>query len=248
VDFKALSVAGWLLGLALGGFFDGILLHQILQWHHLLSGLESARADLRLLVLTDGVFHAMTYLIAVGGLWALWRAWGTASAAGAGNVRAKSILLGFGIWHVVDALVSHWLLGIHRVRMDVDNPLFWDVAWLVIFGIGPIAAGLSVMRRSTELHLPPLALAIGVTLMAVWSAQPPPTVASTLAVFAPGLGADQVMAAIVEVGGTLVWTNAEESVWALRLPDHVSPLNLYGKGALFVGGGPVSTGCLDWIV
>jgi uncharacterized membrane protein len=26
-----------LLGFALGGFFDGILLHQILQWHHLLS-------------------------------------------------------------------------------------------------------------------------------------------------------------------------------------------------------------------
>lgn len=28
---------GAALGFALGGFFDGILLHQILQWHHLLS-------------------------------------------------------------------------------------------------------------------------------------------------------------------------------------------------------------------
>src|SRR5690606_18965301 len=28
---------GTVLGFALGGFFDGILLHQILQWHHLLS-------------------------------------------------------------------------------------------------------------------------------------------------------------------------------------------------------------------
>lgn len=25
------------LGFALSGFFDGVLLHQILQWHHLLS-------------------------------------------------------------------------------------------------------------------------------------------------------------------------------------------------------------------
>lgn len=24
---------GWLLGFALGGFFDGILLHQLLQWN-----------------------------------------------------------------------------------------------------------------------------------------------------------------------------------------------------------------------
>lgn len=29
--------AGYLLGFALGGFFDGILLHQVLQWHHLLD-------------------------------------------------------------------------------------------------------------------------------------------------------------------------------------------------------------------
>jgi uncharacterized membrane protein len=25
------------LGFGLGGFFDGIILHQVLQWHHLLS-------------------------------------------------------------------------------------------------------------------------------------------------------------------------------------------------------------------
>jgi uncharacterized membrane protein len=29
--------AGLLFGLGLGGFFDGILLHQVLQWHHMLS-------------------------------------------------------------------------------------------------------------------------------------------------------------------------------------------------------------------
>lgn len=34
--------AGYLLGFALGGFFDGILLHQVLQWHHLLQGVEGA--------------------------------------------------------------------------------------------------------------------------------------------------------------------------------------------------------------
>lgn len=28
------AAAGILFGLGLGGFFDGIVLHQILQWHH----------------------------------------------------------------------------------------------------------------------------------------------------------------------------------------------------------------------
>ncbi len=31
-----LFIARDILGLGLGGFFDGIVLHQILQWHHLI--------------------------------------------------------------------------------------------------------------------------------------------------------------------------------------------------------------------
>jgi uncharacterized membrane protein len=31
------EVGAAVLGFAFGGFFDGILLHQVLQWHHLLS-------------------------------------------------------------------------------------------------------------------------------------------------------------------------------------------------------------------
>ena len=29
--------AGGLFGLGLGGFFDDIVMHQVLQWHHMLS-------------------------------------------------------------------------------------------------------------------------------------------------------------------------------------------------------------------
>lgn len=45
------------LGFALSGFFDGILLHQILQWHHLLSLVEGV-GDLAAQVMWDGYFHA----------------------------------------------------------------------------------------------------------------------------------------------------------------------------------------------
>ena len=34
--------AGILLGTGFGGFFDGILLHQILQWHNMLSSVSPA--------------------------------------------------------------------------------------------------------------------------------------------------------------------------------------------------------------
>ncbi|PZN29727.1 MAG: DUF2243 domain-containing protein, partial [Proteobacteria bacterium] len=65
--------AGYLLGFALGGFFDGILLHQILQWHHLLLGVDAEPLqDIRVQILADGLFHLLMYGIALVGLWALW--------------------------------------------------------------------------------------------------------------------------------------------------------------------------------
>src|SRR4028119_1894848 len=60
------------LGFALGGFFDGILLHQILQWHHLLS-LWTRPDDFAFQSTWDGLFHAAHYAIAAGALYVLWR-------------------------------------------------------------------------------------------------------------------------------------------------------------------------------
>lgn len=139
--------AGYMLGFGLGGFFDGIVLHQLLQWHHLLSGLEQARLDIRLLILWDGIFHALMYLIAIIGLCLLWRARNEFPAPGADRLMFANAVVGFGGWHVLDSIVSHWLLGIHRVRMDVDNPLFWDLLWFAMFGLIPLTIGW-IMRRS----------------------------------------------------------------------------------------------------
>jgi hypothetical protein len=72
---RRLRRASFLLGFAMGGFFDGILPHQILQWHHLLSGVQTgALESLSAQVAVDGVFHAITYVIAAAGLIELFRA------------------------------------------------------------------------------------------------------------------------------------------------------------------------------
>ena len=78
--------AGLLLGVGLGGFVDGIVLHQILQWHHMLTstntdnlGLRdypaSSVAGLEVNTLWDGLFHATTWMFVAVGLALLWRAW-----------------------------------------------------------------------------------------------------------------------------------------------------------------------------
>ena len=52
----------FLMGLGFGGFVDGIVLHEILQWHHMISGTEPTDtvAGLELNVIADGFFHVAT--------------------------------------------------------------------------------------------------------------------------------------------------------------------------------------------
>lgn len=146
-----------MLGFALGGFFDGIVLHQILQWHHLMS-LVPGFSDLRTLVLWDGLFHVVTYALAALALWGMWRTRGAADMVGARTVTG-AWLLGFATWQAVDAVVFHWLLRIHRIRVDTDAPLLWDLGWLAVFGLIPGLLGWMLLRsaggRAADARSPP---------------------------------------------------------------------------------------------
>ncbi len=245
------TTAGVLLGFALGGFFDGILLHQVLQWHHLLSGIDGPRAvDLRFQVLADGLFHAAMYVVAAVGLWRLQRA----SRAG-GTPDARTLLatlaVGFGLWHVVDTFLSHWLLGIHRIRQDSANPLFWDVLWLVAFGLLPAVLGWRALRggvRGTPgAPMPPGALALLVVLAGTLAALPPRGDGPVLALYAPGAAPDEVMDGVQAAGGALVWFDARAGLWAIDLPAGGRTQPLYDAGAILVSRSAVAVGCFGWL-
>jgi uncharacterized membrane protein len=63
--------AGILFGLGLGGFFDGIVLHQLLQWHHMLTSFGYPADNVRNLeinILWDGIFYSSTYFLIWGAL------------------------------------------------------------------------------------------------------------------------------------------------------------------------------------
>lgn len=175
VTNNARAIWSVLLGFAVGGFFDGILLHQILQWHHLLS-LVPAVDSLRLQVLWDGYFHALMYVIALLGLWGLWR---NRAAPGqpTGAALFGAVLIGFGLWHAADSVLSHWLLGIHRIRLDSPNPLLWDLIWFTFFGVAPLLVGLAIWRKERAVRGPSRTQALALLGLltvgsAVWSAQP----------------------------------------------------------------------------
>lgn len=143
--------AGILLGLGLGGFFDGIVLHQILQWHHMLSSAGFSADDvhdLKINTLADGLFHASTYIFVVWGLCWLWRAARRPHFLWSAPVLLATVLMGFGIFNVVEGLVDHHLLGIHHVNETApkDQWIYWDLGFL-LWGAGMLGGGWVWMRR-----------------------------------------------------------------------------------------------------
>jgi len=238
------------LGVALGGFFDGILLHQVLQWHHLLS-LVPGSGDLRRQILWDGSFHVLMYLIAAVGLWGLWRTW-KAEAPGSPRDLPAGMALGFGLWNVIDVGFFHWILRIHRIRLETDNPLFWDVLWLGLFGIVPLVLGLALLRPRRPGPSGPgpavaaMLLAALVAGAGAWALRPPPGPDMTTVVFASHVSPEEAMAAVARADGRFVTSDEAMSVVVADIPAG-RRWELYRSGALLVtGAGPVA-GCAAWL-
>lgn len=132
-----ITAPGLLLGIGLGGFVDGIVLHQILQWHHMLTDQGDYPSNtvrgLEVNTLWDGLFHASTWLFVTVGLFLLWRA-----VAGGGRWTWASLvgllLAGWGIFNLVEGIVDHHILGVHHVRDDVADPMWWDLGFLALGG------------------------------------------------------------------------------------------------------------------
>jgi uncharacterized membrane protein len=128
--------AGILFGLGLGGFFDGIVLHQLLQWHHMLTSAgypaDSVR-NLQINTFFDGLVHASTYIFVVVALVVLWRHAKKVHVRWSTKLIVGTILMGFGIFNLVEGVVDHHLLGIHHVNETVprDEWIYWDVGFLI---------------------------------------------------------------------------------------------------------------------
>lgn len=127
----SLTPAGLLLGIGLGGFFDGILLHQILQLHSMLSGVlpNNSMANMRTNMLADGLFHALTWAATLAGVALLFRALTRVTRPPPGRALAGAMLAGWGWFNLVEGLIDHHLLGLHHVVETLGVSL-WD--WLYL--------------------------------------------------------------------------------------------------------------------
>ena len=146
--------AGVFFGLGLGGFFDGIVLHQNLPSHTVLSSAgfpADTVAGLRWNTLFDGLFHAATYIFVIIGLILLWRSSRRRHLRWSNRLLIGSVLMGFGIFNLVEGTVNHHILGLHHVNETVPRAQ-WPLrdAGFLIWGAAMILVGWLLRRRAAS--------------------------------------------------------------------------------------------------
>ena len=141
--------SGILLGLGLGGFADGILLHQIIHWHNMGSAVVppttmEAMADN---VRWDGLFHAAVWAMTLVGVYWLLAAARRGEPLPDGKAFTGLLILGWGLFNLVEGIIDHHLLELHHVRdLPAHVPLY-DWLFLGIGGLGFILLGWALSRH-----------------------------------------------------------------------------------------------------
>jgi uncharacterized membrane protein len=113
--------SGVLFGLGLVAFIDETVFHQLLHWHHFY---DLATPDVGLV--SDGVFHAISWFATIGSLFMLadlrrrGAFWPMRWAGG--------VLVGAGAFQLYDGTIQHKLLGLHEIRY-VPDLLPYDLTW-----------------------------------------------------------------------------------------------------------------------
>jgi uncharacterized membrane protein len=148
-NVKPLVTAGTFLGIGMGGFADGILLHQLLQTHNMLSARlpKTSIANMEINMFWDGLFHALTWTMTAIGLALFWRAARRTDVLWSGKAFVGALFLGWGAFNLVEGIIDHHILHLHHVieRLGVSA---YDYAFLTS-GVIFIGGGIMAIRSAS---------------------------------------------------------------------------------------------------
>jgi uncharacterized membrane protein len=140
--------AATVLGVGMGGFVDGILLHQILQWHEMVSNIIPPTTVIgkSINMFWDGMFHAATWIITFIGVIMLFRLSKRTDVVKSSSIFAGGLLLGWAIFNIVEGIIDHYILKLHNVREITSNPSVYNHAFTV-FSLSLFIVGLVLIKR-----------------------------------------------------------------------------------------------------
>jgi uncharacterized membrane protein len=136
--------AATLLGAGLGGFIDGIVFHQLLQWHATFSLQITGNTALTksINMFWDGVFHSLTFLTTLAGICLLWWSSGRKQALRSNRLLLGGLLSGWGLFNITEGLWNHLFYETHFVKETTSRPDIWNMGFLFaglllcIWGLG----------------------------------------------------------------------------------------------------------------
>jgi uncharacterized membrane protein len=141
------TIAGILIGIGMGGFVDGIVLHQILQWHNMVSNwiLPTTLEAMQVNMIWDGIFHAFVWLVTLAGIFMLWNTAHQGEEIPSLQSFAGHLILGWGSFNLIEGIIDHQILGIHYVR-QVPEYMVYNLTFLGSGGILFILMGWILMK------------------------------------------------------------------------------------------------------
>ncbi|MEN3975255.1 DUF2243 domain-containing protein [Emcibacter sp. SYSU 3D8] len=147
---RKLHAAGLAIGIGMGGFVDGILFHQLLQFHNMLSARIPADTLIgaKINMVWDGAFHALVWMATAIGIWLLWEATKDLDESRSGQALSGSMLMGWGLFNVVEGVIDHHILNLHHVY-QVAGQSVWDYAFLA-WGAAMIVGGWLLRRAAAR--------------------------------------------------------------------------------------------------
>ncbi|PGZ90674.1 MULTISPECIES: DUF2243 domain-containing protein [unclassified Bacillus (in: firmicutes)] len=134
--------SGILFGLGLVAFFDEVVFHQLLHWHHFYD-----KSTTSLGLISDGLFHAFSWFATIGSLFMF------------ANLRRKKslyikrwiggVLLGAGLFQLYDGTVQHKWLKLHQIRYNVDI-MPYDVTWNITASIMTLIGCILIFKTQNK--------------------------------------------------------------------------------------------------
>jgi uncharacterized membrane protein len=121
-----------LMGAGLGALFDGIVLHQVLQWHAMMSNwvtpidLVSAKVNM----FWDGVFHLYAWVATAVAIAFVVKHVPRAPPSRRGKTVTGGTLGGWGFFNLVEGVVDHHVFQLHHVHPGAGQEI-WDAVFLL---------------------------------------------------------------------------------------------------------------------
>lgn len=143
-----------LIGIGMGGFVDGILFHQILQWHQMLSAKlpPDTLTNKSINMFWDGIFHSFVWLTTIIGIMMLWRLIKRRDIVASTSLFTGGLLLGWALFNIIESIVDHYIFVLHNVKENSPHPQWWNHGFMA-FSLILLIIGWRFVARSRQLAM-----------------------------------------------------------------------------------------------